>query len=59
VSTDGRITLFLCGDIITGRGIDQVLPHACPPRICEPVLTSAVDCLLLAARIVNLETSVT
>jgi len=22
-----QITLFLCGDVMTGRGIDQVLPH--------------------------------
>jgi len=21
------LTLFLCGDVMTGRGIDQVLPH--------------------------------
>ncbi|HEY8157335.1 MAG TPA: hypothetical protein VIF10_01405 [Methylobacter sp.] len=21
------IMLFLCGDVMTGRGIDQVLPH--------------------------------
>jgi len=21
------ITIFLCGDVMTGRGIDQVLPH--------------------------------
>ncbi len=23
----GLITLFLCGDVMTGRGIDQILPH--------------------------------
>ncbi|MGD8592237.1 MAG: poly-gamma-glutamate biosynthesis protein, partial [Gammaproteobacteria bacterium] len=21
------LTLFLCGDVMTGRGIDQVMPH--------------------------------
>jgi len=26
------ITLFLCGDVMTGRGIDQVLPHPGNPR---------------------------
>jgi poly-gamma-glutamate synthesis protein (capsule biosynthesis protein) len=25
--SSGRVTLFLCGDVMTGRGIDQVLPH--------------------------------
>ena len=25
--------LFLCGDVMTGRGIDQVLPHPCEPRL--------------------------
>ncbi|MGR9037177.1 MAG: twin-arginine translocation signal domain-containing protein, partial [Gammaproteobacteria bacterium] len=27
------MTLFLCGDVMTGRGIDQVLPHPGDPRI--------------------------
>ena len=30
------ITLFLCGDVMTGRGIDQVLPHPGDPRLHEP-----------------------
>ena len=30
------ITLFLCGDVMTGRGIDQILPHPSDPRIHEP-----------------------
>jgi poly-gamma-glutamate synthesis protein (capsule biosynthesis protein) len=30
-----RLTLFLCGDVMTGRGIDQVLPHPSDPRIHE------------------------
>ncbi|MFW6031585.1 MAG: poly-gamma-glutamate biosynthesis protein, partial [Myxococcota bacterium] len=25
-ASDRSITLFLCGDVMTGRGIDQVLP---------------------------------
>ncbi|HHO67557.1 MAG TPA: poly-gamma-glutamate biosynthesis protein, partial [Gammaproteobacteria bacterium] len=32
----GRIRLFLGGDVMTGRGIDQVLPHPGDPRIHEP-----------------------
>lgn len=35
------VTLFLCGDVMTGRGIDQVLPHPSPPRIYEPYVTDA------------------
>lgn len=26
------VTLFLCGDVMTGRGIDQILPHPGEPR---------------------------
>ncbi len=42
------ITLFLCGDVMTGRGIDQALPNPGYPRICEPYLTSARDYVALA-----------
>ena len=27
------ITIFLCGDVMTGRGIDQILPHPSDPTI--------------------------
>jgi poly-gamma-glutamate synthesis protein (capsule biosynthesis protein) len=27
------ITLFLCGDVMTGRGIDQALPHPSRPQL--------------------------
>ena len=30
------IRLFLCGDVMTGRGIDQVLPHPNDPTLHEP-----------------------
>ena len=26
------VRLFLCGDVMTGRGLDQVLPHPCRPQ---------------------------
>ena len=29
------LTLFLCGDVMTGRGIDQVLPHPGDPVLYE------------------------
>lgn len=35
------VTLFLCGDVMTGRGIDQVLPHPSNPRIHESYMNSA------------------
>lgn len=47
-SRDTRITLFLCGDVMTGRGIDQVLPHPGNPRIHESYMTSAKDYVKLA-----------
>jgi len=82
------VTLFLCGDVMLGRGVDQILPHPGDPRIYEAGTASATtyvelaerahgpiprpvdfsyvwgDALpiirdLPAARIVNLETSIT
>ena len=35
------ITIFMCGDVMTGRGIDQVLPHPGDPLIHEPYMKSA------------------
>ena len=35
------ITIFMCGDVMTGRGIDQVLPHPSDPLIHEPYMKSA------------------
>jgi poly-gamma-glutamate capsule biosynthesis protein CapA/YwtB (metallophosphatase superfamily) len=39
----GAIRLFLAGDVMTGRGIDQILPHPADPRIYESYLKSARD----------------
>ena len=44
------IKLFLAGDVMTGRGIDQILPHPCDPRIYEDYLKSALDYIALAER---------
>jgi poly-gamma-glutamate capsule biosynthesis protein CapA/YwtB (metallophosphatase superfamily) len=30
------ITIFLSGDVMTGRGIDQILRHSCDPVLHEP-----------------------
>jgi len=42
------ITLFLCGDVMTGRGIDQILPHPGKPRLFEPCVHSALGYVRLA-----------
>ena len=48
-SVDSRsITLFLCGDVMTGRGIDQVLPHPNRPDIYEPYIRNALGYVELA-----------
>jgi poly-gamma-glutamate synthesis protein (capsule biosynthesis protein) len=44
----GAATLFVCGDVMTGRGIDQILPHAGDPTLHEPWMTSARSYLHLA-----------
>jgi len=46
----GVITLFLAGDVMTGRGIDQRLPHPGNLRIYEASLTSSADYVALAER---------
>jgi poly-gamma-glutamate capsule biosynthesis protein CapA/YwtB (metallophosphatase superfamily) len=40
--------LFLCGDVMTGRGIDQVLAHPCDPTLHEDYVASANDYVGLA-----------
>jgi poly-gamma-glutamate capsule biosynthesis protein CapA/YwtB (metallophosphatase superfamily) len=42
------ITLFLCGDVMTGRGIDQILAHPSAPGIQEPYVWDARDYVALA-----------
>lgn len=42
------VTLFLCGDVMTGRGIDQILPHPAAPRLHEAYARSALDYVELA-----------
>jgi poly-gamma-glutamate synthesis protein (capsule biosynthesis protein) len=44
----GELTLFLCGDVMTGRGIDQVLKHPGDPRLYEPYVKSAREYVALA-----------
>lgn len=42
------VTLFLSGDVMTGRGIDQILPHPCAPQLFEEYIRSSVEYVRLA-----------
>jgi poly-gamma-glutamate capsule biosynthesis protein CapA/YwtB (metallophosphatase superfamily) len=42
------VTLFLCGDVMTGRGVDQILPHPSMPEIFEPCIRDAREYVTLA-----------
>lgn len=43
-------TIFLCGDVMTARGIDQILPHPGDPELHEVYAHSALDYVELAER---------
>ena len=47
---DRVLTLFLCGDVMTGRGVDQVLPHPGDPELREAYVGDARAYLDLAER---------
>src|SRR5262249_25849129 len=42
--------LFLCGDVMTGRGIDQALPHPVNPLLYEPCVRDAREYVALAEK---------
>src|SRR5437899_10430520 len=44
------IRLFLCGDAMTGRGIDQALPHPVSPVLYEPYVRDAREYVDLAEK---------
>ncbi len=50
-SPESPLRLFLCGDMMTGRGIDQVLAHPSNPRIHESYVRSAGMYVELAERV--------
>jgi poly-gamma-glutamate synthesis protein (capsule biosynthesis protein) len=45
---DRVLSLFLCGDVMTGRGIDQILPHPADPALYESTVQTALDYIALA-----------
>jgi poly-gamma-glutamate capsule biosynthesis protein CapA/YwtB (metallophosphatase superfamily) len=44
------LRLFLCGDVMTGRGIDQALPHPGNPNLYEPYVRDAREYVALAEK---------
>jgi poly-gamma-glutamate capsule biosynthesis protein CapA/YwtB (metallophosphatase superfamily) len=47
---DARTTLFLCGDVMTGRGIHQILGCPSTPEILESHIRDAREYVRLAER---------
>ena len=45
------ITLWLAGDVMSGRGIDQIQLRHCDPRLHEPWVRDARDYVRLAERV--------
>ena len=50
MSSTDLVALLLCGDIMTGRGVDQILARPSDPRLCESYAASAADYVGLAER---------
>lgn len=53
-ATEGNgnsIALFLAGDVMTGRGIDQILPHPSLPDLHESYVKSALEYVSLAEQV--------
>jgi poly-gamma-glutamate capsule biosynthesis protein CapA/YwtB (metallophosphatase superfamily) len=44
------LCIFLCGDVMTGRGIDQALQHPVSPILYEPYLRDAREYVALAEK---------
>lgn len=46
----GTVRLFLCGDVMLGRGVDCIMPHPGSPTLHEEFMKSARDYVSLAER---------
>jgi poly-gamma-glutamate capsule biosynthesis protein CapA/YwtB (metallophosphatase superfamily) len=51
ISAERLVTVFLCGDVMTGRGIDQILPRPSDPRIHEAFISDARTYIALAEEV--------
>lgn len=49
--SDSDVRLMLAGDLMTGRGIDQVLPHPGDPGLLEDWVHDAREYVRLAERV--------
>ncbi len=47
---DGLMTLFFCGDVMLGRGVDQILPYPGDPELRERYASDARAYVRLAER---------
>ena len=45
------VTLFVCGDVMTGRGIDQILPDPSAPELQESCVRDAREYVALAEQV--------
>src|SRR6266513_655267 len=50
MNSQPSLRVFLCGDVMTGRGIDQVLPHPADPILYEPYVRDAREYVDLAEK---------
>jgi len=50
MNADGLVTLCACGDVMPGRGIDQILPHPGDPELREHYASDANAYVSLAVR---------
>ena len=48
---DDALTLFLCGDVMLGRGVDQILPHPGNPSLHERMVHDARNYVDLAVSV--------
>ena len=51
LSGERLVTVFLCGDVMTGRGVDQILPHPSDPPIHEAFVSDARTYVALAEEV--------
>jgi poly-gamma-glutamate synthesis protein (capsule biosynthesis protein) len=45
------VRIFLCGDVMVGRAIDQIMPSPCSPQLHEDYVHSAIDYVRLAEQV--------
>jgi poly-gamma-glutamate capsule biosynthesis protein CapA/YwtB (metallophosphatase superfamily) len=45
------VRIFLCGDVMVGRGIDQILPCPCSPQLHEDYVHSAIEYVRMAEQV--------